>query len=68
MEEQVCAECGKPLPDPPYEYKYCPVCRTLYGIAKRTDPAEDHPFPPKGRDRISERLREGFEIMDDEDQ
>jgi hypothetical protein len=64
MEERLCAECNKPLPDAPYKYKYCPVCRSLYAIEQRSD---GQGLPPKGRDRFTERLRDGFELIDDDD-
>jgi len=65
MEERLCSECKKPLPDPPYKCAYCPVCRFLYGVERRSDLVSDH-FP-RGRDRLNERLREGFHMMDDDD-
>jgi len=64
MEERLCAECAKPLPDPPYRYRYCPVCRSLYGIEERDF---DQGFPRKGRDHLTERLRDGFKMMRDDD-
>lgn len=65
MEERLCAECNKPLPEPPYRYKYCPVCRSLYGVEQKS---YDQGFPPpKGRDLFTERLRDGFEMMNDDD-
>ena len=76
MEERLCSQCGKPLPSPAYRYGYCPVCRSLMGIDERSDLAEKHRigknvvvkgFPPKGRDRLAERLRDGFEMIDDDD-
>ena len=66
MEERLCSQCGKALPDAPYKCQYCPVCRTLYGIEERSDLAGDKSFPLKGRDRFSERLRDGFEMIDDD--
>ena len=67
MDERLCSQCGKPLPAMPYSYEYCPVCRSLYGIEERSDLAGHKGFPPKGRDRISERLRDGFEMTNDDD-
>lgn len=64
-EERLCRECGKPLPGPPYAHQYCPVCRSLYATEMRS--LDAHPFPPKGRDGIAERLRDGFEAMTDDD-
>jgi hypothetical protein len=64
-EERLCPECGKPLPGSPYAHQYCPVCRSLYSTEMRS--LDTHPFPPKGRDRIAERLRDGFEAMRDDD-
>jgi len=51
----------------PYEYQYCPVCRSLYGIEERSDLAGNKGFPLKGRDRFTERLRDGFGMIDDDD-
>ncbi len=67
MEERLCPECKKPLPDPPYDHQYCPVYRSLYAIEQRSDLARNKGFPPKGRDRISERLRDGFKMIEDDD-
>ena len=67
MDERLCSQCGKPLPDTPYEYPYCPVCRSLYGIEERSDLAGNKGFPLKGRDRFTERLRDGFGMIDDDD-
>lgn len=64
-EERLCRECGKPLPGLPYAHQYCPVCRSLYATEKRS--LDAHPFPPKGRDRTAERLRDGFQAMRDDD-
>jgi len=67
-EERLCPGCNKPLPNPPYGHKYCPVCRSLYGIEERFDlSGKDKGFPLNGRDRIAERLRTGFEMMDEDD-
>jgi hypothetical protein len=65
MEERLCLECKKPLLDT--RYKYCPVCRSLYGIEQRSDLARNKSVPPKGRDRFSERLRAEFEMIRDDD-
>jgi hypothetical protein len=48
----------------PYKYSYCPVCRAFYGIEERDG---SKAFPRKGRDRLTERLRDGFEMIDDDD-
>ena len=58
MDERLCSQCGKPLPDTPYEYPYCPVCRSLYGIEERSDLAGNKGFPLKGRDRFTWIRRE----------
>jgi hypothetical protein len=46
---------------------YRKICRALYPIEKRSDLSTDWSFPPKGRDRMTERLRDGFQMMDDDD-
>lgn len=66
MEEPLCSACRKPLPSTSYGYRYCPVCRLLYGVEERTDLAPKKGFQ-LGRDRFGERLRDGFELMDDSD-
>ena len=67
MDERPCSQCGRPLPDTPYNYKWCPVCRSFYGIEERSDLAGNKGFPLKGRDDFTERLRNGFEMTDDDD-
>jgi predicted amidophosphoribosyltransferase len=67
MEERLCSQCGKPLPDVPYRYQFCPVCRSLYGIEGRSDLTRKNRFATKGRDRVAERLRDGFEMIRDDD-
>jgi hypothetical protein len=65
MGEKICRECGKPFLPTSYSYDYCPVCRSLFGIERRS--ADDSPFPPKGRDLVAERLRDGFAMLNDDD-
>ena len=67
VEERLCSGCGKPLPDMPYRYKFCPVCRSLYGIQERSSLARKNRFSTKGRDRVAERLRDAFEMIRDDD-
>jgi hypothetical protein len=65
MEEKICSECRKPFLPNSHNYDYCPVCRALFGIERRS--TDDSPFPPKGRDFLTEQLRDGFTMLDDDD-
>ena len=71
-----CATCESDLPAMDgarmYPYRYCPNCREQYGRYLRNGivgPKEDFGFPLKGRDRVAEKLRDGFAMLrDDGDQ
>ena len=60
-----CSECGGLVDD--WRYMHCSACRALYPTEKRSDLSTNPNFPPKGRDRVTERLRDGFEMIDDDD-
>jgi hypothetical protein len=54
-----CKRCGNQF-KPEWKEGYCGTCRFLYGVEMKF---EDTGFPIKGRDTITERLREGFELL-----
>lgn len=61
-DEPRCKDCGGVLDNP--RYGYCGACRHQYGVEERDSGSG---FPVKGRDRVSERLRDGFALLDDDD-
>ncbi len=66
---KACSTCNADLPSS-YPYKYCQECRNEFGRYMRDGHYHtelDRGFPSKGRDRITERLRAGFALMNDED-
>ncbi len=60
-----CLDCGQPFEPDSKSYKYCKSCREAYGREMQRE-SESFP-PPKGRDRVTERLRDGFQMLDDDD-
>ena len=65
MEEKVCIDCGRALTDS--QTKFCSVCAPYYATRKSDLSGKNKGFPPKGRDRVSERLRDGFRMIDDDE-
>ena len=67
-EERLCLDCKRPLRAWPYEDQYCSACRSLHGVEEGYGVVRSGRFPIKGRDRVAERLREGFKMMDEDSQ
>ena len=57
-----CFNCGVPFEQQDLRgYRYCQPCRYAYGRELQQE-TETFP-PPKGRDRITERLTDGFRML-----
>ena len=54
-----CKECGKEFEQQSHE-RFCPSCRVEYGQEQRVSPGSRYRL---GRDRYTERLKDGFELL-----
>ncbi|KKK90145.1 hypothetical protein LCGC14_2726000 [marine sediment metagenome] len=53
-----CATCGLSFKQDYKHLRYCQDCRRAFGVYMQRESSKGP--PPKGRDRITERLRDGF--------
>ena len=70
MAERICKDCGKPFLQTPGDNRssyYCPACRLAFKFDEQSDLSGRNYLTQKGRDRFSERLRDGFDMLDDDD-